>query len=266
MKKIISYQHSNISYSISGKGKVVVLLHGFGEDSQIFSSQKKELQKVCCLIIPDLPGSGLSELLHYKKEILLADYADAIYAILVSENITSCILLGHSMGGYITLHFAEKYPALLLAFGLIHSSAFEDSEEKKLIRKKGIEIIEEYGAVHFLKNTTPNLFAEDFRKNQFNKIQNLLNKTSYFKKESLQQYLKSMMLRKDKTYVLASSTVPVLFILGTEDVAAPLNDVLKQTYLPNCTYIHILEKVGHMSMLEDENKLNELLLNFIESI
>lgn len=266
MKKVISYQHSNISYSISGKGKTVVLLHGFGEDSQIFSSQKNELEKICCLIIPDIPGSGASEILHFKKEILIEDYADAIKTILLFEKITSCIMLGHSMGGYITLHFAEKYPELLLAFGLIHSTALEDSIEKKIIRKKGIDIIGEYGAVHFLKNITPNLFAEDFRKNKFIKIQNLLNQTAYFNNTSLQQYLHAMMLRKDKTNILSSSKVPVLFILGTEDVATPLNDVLKQTYLPNCSYIHILENVGHMSMLEDEHNLNKFLLHFIESI
>jgi pimeloyl-ACP methyl ester carboxylesterase len=45
-------------------------------------------------------------------------------------------MLGHSMGGYITLAFAEKYPSLLTAFGLIHSTAFADSEEKKKTAKK----------------------------------------------------------------------------------------------------------------------------------
>lgn len=266
MQKTILFNKSNISYSISGKGKTVVLIHGFGEDSNVFSEQKKYLERYCCVIIPDLPGSGQSELLLFKNEIFIEDYADCIYEILVQENINSCILLGHSMGGYITLHFAEKYPFLLNGFGLIHSTAFADSNEKKENRKKGIAIIEQYGSAHFLKNTTPNLFAEQFKKQHSNILDSFLHQTNYFQNKTLQQYLNAMMLRKDKTYVLSSSKVPVLFILGTEDVAAPLNDVLQQTYLPNCSYIHILENVGHMSMLEDGDKLNKLLKDFIEKV
>lgn len=266
MQKTILFNKSNISYSISGKGKTVVLIHGFGEDSNVFSEQKKYLERYCCVIIPDLPGSGQSELLQFKNEIFIEDYADCIYEILVQENINSCILLGHSMGGYITLHFAEKYPSLLNGFGLIHSTAFADSNEKKENRKKGIEIIEQYGSAHFLKNTIPNLFAEQFKKQHRNILDSFLHQTNYFQNKTLQQYLNAMMLRKDKTYVLSSSKVPVLFILGTEDVATPLNDVLQQTYLPNCSYIHILENVGHMSMLEDGDKLNKLLKDFIEKV
>ena len=63
------------------------------------------------------------------------------------------------MGGYITLAFAEKYPGQLSALGLFHSSAFADSEEKKAIRRKGIDFIKQHGAFEFLKTSTPNLFS-----------------------------------------------------------------------------------------------------------
>jgi pimeloyl-ACP methyl ester carboxylesterase len=66
------------------------------------------------------------------------DYADCIHALLRHENISSCIMLGHSMGGYITLAFAEKYPLLLTGLGLIHSTAFADSEEKKKNRARAL--------------------------------------------------------------------------------------------------------------------------------
>jgi pimeloyl-ACP methyl ester carboxylesterase len=72
-------------------------------------------------------------------------------------------VLGHSMGGYITLAFAEKYASMLNRFGLVHSTAFADSEEKKKSREKSIGMIGEYGSRAFLKNTTPNLFADRFK-------------------------------------------------------------------------------------------------------
>ena len=69
-------------------------------------------------------------------------------------------------------------------------------------------------------------------------------------KQALQQYYYAMMQRPDRTHVLKNNKVPVLFVIGTEDIAAPLNDVLKQVHLPEIAYIYIIENIGHMSMLE----------------
>lgn len=117
----------------------MVLLHGFGEDSQIWNTQVSFLQEHCQLLVPDLPGSGKSLLLTNKNNasnvVSIEDYADVIAALLAAEKITSSIMLGHSMGGYITLAFAEKYPDKLQSFGLVHSTAFADNEEKSHARQ-----------------------------------------------------------------------------------------------------------------------------------
>ncbi len=76
---------------------------------------------------------------------------NCIIAILKEENIKRCTILGHSMGGYITLALAENHPEILSAFGFIHSTAFADSEEKKQNRLRGIEMIENYGGYTFIK-------------------------------------------------------------------------------------------------------------------
>ena len=285
MQKSFLYQSANISYTITGKGKPVVLLHGFGEDSSIWNNQLGFLQEHCMLIVPDLPGSGKSELLSLESGvrslelkdtpnsrlltpdyISIDDYANCIHALLLSENISPVIMLGHSMGGYITLAFAEKYPELLSGYGLIHSTAFADSDEKRKARQKGIEMIEEYGGYAFLKNTIPNLFGKKFKKKYPDKIQTLIEAGAAFSKEALQQYTRAMMLRPDRTRVLSSSNwLPVLFVIGTEDVAAPMEDVLKQTDLPNISYIYVLNKIGHMSMWEAPEQLNQQVLAFINS-
>ena len=76
------------------------------------------------------------------------------------------LLIGHSMGGYITLAFAEKYPELLNSFGLFHSSAYADDEQKIEIRKKGIEFITNNGAEALFKNHSSQFI---FRKNKTRK-------------------------------------------------------------------------------------------------
>lgn len=193
MEKKFSFHSTIISYTIKGKGTPVVFLHGFGEDSQIWNKQVSFLQEHCMLVVPDLPGSGKSSLLVKETAasdaVSIEDYADLVYTLLQTENISSCIMLGHSMGGYITLAFAEKYPAMLQAFGLVHSTAFADSEEKKTMRAKAVTTIAQYGATAFLRNTIPNLFGKSFKETYPEKVTQLIASTAGFTVAALQQVI-----------------------------------------------------------------------------
>ena len=139
----------------------MLLIHGFAEDGEVWHHQTDFLKEHYQLIIPDLPGSGSSP---YNDQLsTIDDYADVMKAILDNENIKTCTVIGHSMGGYITLALAEKYPQLLNAVGLFHSTAFADSEERKQIRLKAIDLIKSNGSYAFIKATTPNLFTDNFK-------------------------------------------------------------------------------------------------------
>ncbi|HEX8333415.1 MAG TPA: alpha/beta hydrolase [Segetibacter sp.] len=264
MEKTFQYHSTNITYNIYGEGDVVVLLHGFGEDSRIFNHQVNFLTKYYKVLVPDLPGSGKSDLLT-KENVIIDDYAECLHDLLQHEGITSCKLLGHSMGGYITLAFAEKYPQMLTGFGLIHSSASADNEEKKKNRAQGIKLINEYGAFPFLKNTIPNLFGQAFKKNNPGAVEELVEQSRQFSKEALIQYYTAMMNRPGRIQVLENASVPILFVLGNEDVAAPLKIVLNQVHLPSISHIHILDNVGHMGMLEAPDQLNNFMLEFVSA-
>lgn len=264
MEKQFQYEGSNIFYSVIGNGQNVVLVHGVAEDGAIWYEQVSFLKNHCRVIVPDLPGSGKSELLK-KEDVTIADYAACINALLQLEKVESCIMLGHSMGGYITLAFAEVYAGKLNGFGFVHSTAFADSEDKVATRKKAITFIEEYGVYPFLKNTTPNLFSDSFKKDHPEKITDLIEQGKIFSKEALVQYYNAMISRPDRTGVLKNSNLPVLFIVGSEDKAAPLEDLLKQVHLPKVSHLHIIEKVGHMGMWEKPAQLNQYLLQFIEA-
>lgn len=271
MQKHCTWSHGTIHYKLVGRGTPVLLLHGFGEDSSIWNEQIKALQNNCLLIVPDLPGTGASEWNNVNSKGSMANpslftidqLSESVYAILQNEHISQCYLLGHSMGGYITLAYAKKYSTTLKGFGLIHSTAFADSEEKKKNRLRGIEMMEKYGGYAFLKTTLPNLFGEKFKKTDPEIIDTLIKKAASFSTPSLQAYYYAMMQRPDQTELLRGNSLPVLFVLGTEDVAAPLNDVLQQTHLPLKSYIHILEATGHMGMLESTDRINKIIHEFI---
>jgi pimeloyl-ACP methyl ester carboxylesterase len=261
INKTIHYNQIKVNYAVYGNGLPVVLIHGFGEDSSIWENQIPILEKSFKLIVPDLPGSGKSEQL-LSENTSIDDYVKVIHAILKNETINSFVIIGHSMGGYISLAYAEKYPDSLMGLGLFHSTAFADSEIKKETRKKAMAFIAENGAQAFLKTSTPGLFF-NIEKHQA-PINELLSKGIEFANETLISYYHAMLERPERTSVLSNATFPVLFIAGQYDIAVPLADSLKQATLANETWFHVLQNAGHMGMIEETEKANEILECFLE--
>lgn len=249
-------------YRESGEGNLVVLLHGFGEEGTIWKHQY-DLFPNHRLIIPDLPGSGKSEMAeNMSMEGQASVLNDLLNKIGIEERV---VLIGHSMGGYITLAFAEKYPELLQGFGLFHSTAYPDNEEKKETRRKGISFIKKYGAAAFLETAIPNLYAPLSKEAHTEWIEEHLLLKKAFSVEALICYYEAMINRPDRTAVLRNAGVPVLFVMGRHDIAVPVNDLLKQSHLPQQSYIHMLENSGHMGMIEEATNSNTLLSEFIHA-
>lgn len=264
--KQFQYQNKKLCYRAKGKGPLIVLLHGFGEDGTIWQKQF-DLFPHHRLLVPDLPGSGESEIID---DMSMEGLAETVMALLETEWPDSeekkCTLIGHSMGGYITLAFAEKYPESLNAFGLFHSTAFADSEEKKETRRKGIAFIEKNGAFEFLKTSTPNMYAPQTKERNPVLIEEHLASVRNFSAEALVRYYEAMIQRPDRTEVLRSSKVPVLFVMARYDNAVPMEDVLKQCHLPQLSYIHRLENSGHTGMKEGAEMANQILVNFMSTV
>ncbi|HEU4471849.1 MAG TPA: alpha/beta hydrolase [Flavisolibacter sp.] len=261
-RKTLFYKERELYYRQVGRGPAVMLLHGFGEDGEIWKRQWPVLENYR-LIIPDLPGSGHSSPI---PDMSMEGLAEAAAFLLKTLAIERCTLIGHSMGGYIALAFAELYPRLLQGFGLFHSSAFADSDEKKATRRKGIDFIQNNGATAFLKTSIPNLFGPETKTENPELIEQQIADSHNFSGSALVSYYESMMKRPDRTHILRSSAVPVLFIMGRHDAAVPLEDGLKQCFLPEKSYIHILERSGHMGMLEETKLSNRLVKEFLDSI
>jgi pimeloyl-ACP methyl ester carboxylesterase len=260
----LTYKGKRLFYRKTGSGPVVILLHGFGENSNIWHQQYSALQE-CTLIIPDIPGSGYSE---ETEDMSMEGLAEAIHEIAQKEAAGKPILslIGHSMGGYIMLAYVEKYASELKSFGLFHSTAYEDSPEKKETRQKGIEFIQKNGADPFLRISVPNLYYSDQEGVSKQRIEEHLASVRNFSASALVSYYRSMIMRPDRTAILKHSELPVLFVLGRHDTAVPLNDGLKQSHLPLLSYIHILDKSGHMGMIEEPELTNEILNDFIRDI
>lgn len=259
-----TYQGKNIFYTKQGSGeKILILIHGYPQNGTVFNAQANFLQQYFTVLIPDLPGAGQSE---YNNELTtIEDFADAVHAVVEQENVQKCYVFGHSMGGYITLAYAEKYADKLNGFGLIHSHALADDEEKISGRRKAIESVEQYGSEPFVKTMVPGLFTEENQTKLKAEINALVDNFKTITKEAVVRFTEIMIGRPDRTHVLKNAKMPVLFILGEEDQSAKLETVLPQTYLADETYIKILSEVAHMGMLEDSNSINETIQDFVHN-
>ena len=267
-EKEITHKHKKIFYRSTGEGPVVVLLHGVPFDGSLWTNQFYAFPDYK-LIIPDLPGSGRSQII---EDMSMEGMAECVKEIIVHETASlffksgephSVIVIGHSMGGYITLALAEKHPELLNGFGLFHSTAYTDSEERKEARKKTIKLIEEKGVSEFVKGSLPNLFSPVTKEQNPELIEDQISHACNFSPEAIVKYQMAMLQRKDRTEVLKKATVPVLFILGKYDAAVPLKDGLEQGSLADLNYFHVLENAGHVGMKEESIETNIILSNYL---
>lgn len=255
----------SLSYFITVKGnQPIILIHGFGEDSRIWKHQIAYLENDFRLFVPDLPGTGQSAI--GTGELSMESMAEALKQMLDEEKIDQCIMLGHSMGGYVTLAFAELYPERLAAFGLIHSTAYADNEEKKAARGKSILFIQEHSAAEFIKTTIPNLFSQRFNTEHKEQVDELITQGNQFTAEALIAYYRAMINRPNRSHILQQSTVPVLFFIGEEDKAVNPDDALAQTALPIVCMAKLVPGIAHMGMLEATIELNNTIGEFCKTV
>lgn len=259
----ITFRNKKIFYRTAGQGPAVVLLHGFGEDGQVFNRQISFLKEHYTLIVPDLPGSGQSQMLDEQPQ--LDDFAELLNDLMTQElGDQSCSLFGHSMGGYTTMAFVERYAERLDTFGLIHSSSFADTPEKIESRKKAIDFINRQGGRAFLKTIVGDLFSGDSKQQHPGYPDELLKLTEEISDAALIQYYRAMIDRPDRSSLLKSAAVPVLFLIGKHDKAIPYELSLKQCHLPTVSSVHILENSGHMGMWEETDKTNQAIHGFLQ--
>lgn len=249
-----------LHYTDEGDGNTIVLLHGFCEDSSLWEYHADFLSQSFRVICIDLPGFGKDKGLEHETS--MESMAKEVKNTIDYIGLKKFILIGHSLGGYITLAYAELYSRDLLGIGMFHSTAFADSEEKKMNRNKSIDFISEHGVGVFAKNFISPLFNPSIRENFTSEIKQLVNIVAKTPLSSVINVTKAMRDRKSREDILKKLDIPVLYIIGKSDVAVPLELSLAQCYLPKNSTVHFYEKTGHMGMIERKVETALAMLGF----
>jgi pimeloyl-ACP methyl ester carboxylesterase len=255
---------SKIFYTEEGKGYPLVFLHGFCETHEIWRGFGERLSHEFKVYTLDLPGFGQSPLSPYEVSIDMI--ANEVYEWLLARNISECVMIGHSLGGYVTLEIAKKFPNILKAFGLVHSTAYADTPEKKENRTKSMEFIEKHGLDTFIDSFVSNLFYEKRKEDFTEQIAWVKQIAKSTPQDTVLKYTAAMRDRDDSIWFIKEYDKPILFIAGEHDSIIPINKSKEQIKWMKHPYIKLMPDVGHMGMIENHEECVNAIKRFVQVV
>lgn len=262
MSKFFTYRNAKVHYTTKGKGPLVLLLHGFLEDVTIWKGLNNYLSKnyqVACL---DLLGHGKSECIGYVHSMELM--ADVALELMKQLNKRKCHLVGHSMGGYVALAFAEQYPDKVLSLSLVCSNARADKSEKKLERTRAIQMVKTK-KIAFVELAIPALFHTEIKPHTraINTVKKIAHKTSI---QGTIAAISGMRDRFEREIVLKFAPYPVLIIAGEMDKIIPTHWLEEQALVAENCQLEILKNIGHMPFYEAPLVFESVVKRFLDNI
>ncbi len=262
--RLTTFRDKTLGWLDEGEGMPVVLLHGFCETARMWDDFVRHLPGYR-FIRPNLPGAKPSEL---PAGMLSVEYmAEAVAAVLDACELSGAVVVGHSMGGYVALAFAERHADRLLGLGLFHSHPFADTAEKKEVRDKHIAFVRRNGPIMYAKQLFPTLFAPEWRADYRMTLEKLKHELAQaYTTEGVVAQLEAMRERPDRSAVLRQLDRPVWILIGEKDEAVPLEMSLAMASLPQEADIHLLPQVGHMGMFTAERQTARLLRSWLRSL
>lgn len=251
---IAQFKNSSIHYSITGKGKCIVLLHGFLLNTGIWSDLIPLLSKKNKVLAIDLPGHGKSDCISelHSMELL----ADMVNFILEENNLTTASLIGHSMGGYISLAFTEKYRYKVNTLVLLNSTTEKDSIERKSNRERALKIVSTNKNI-FIKTAIRSLFPEKKVEVYKDLIEVLTEDALKLSKQAIIASIHGMKLRNDRTQILKLFDGKKYIISGIEDPIIPFSNAIKAAISSDAELLKV--DSGHMSVTENNLEIIEVM-------
>lgn len=259
--KTTQFKNTTITYTDTGKGTAIVLLHGFLENQKMWDNYIATFAKKNRVITIDLLGHGETECLGYVHS--MEDNAGAVQAVLAELRIRKAILVGHSMGGYVALAFAELYPDFVKGLVLLNSTAKEDNHERKINRDRAIKAVKE-SYQGFVSMAISNLFSENNRERLVKEIELVKKEALKMPLQAIVASLEGMKTRKNRSLLFQHGSYPKMLILGEKDPVLGFEETKSQ--IENTEVQLVSFPDGHMSHIENYEDLTTVLLSFFKKI
>jgi 3-oxoadipate enol-lactonase len=255
----------DLTFEEHGEGKPVFLLHAFPLSRAMWQPQIAALRSENFRVIaPDLRGFG--ETHNFSDINTMKDMAQDVAELFEALEIESAIVVGLSMGGYITFEFLKTFPEKIAALVLCDTHAASDSEETGESRFELIDKIEKTGAQALIDGMLPKLICENTKQNKMELVESIEEMFRAVNPKAAIAALRGMAQRVDNNALLDQISVPALLILGREDKVTNLEMAeTMRNKIPN-SGLSIIENAGHYSNLEQPEIFNRLLIDFIKTV
>lgn len=249
-----------ISYTDTGSGSPVILIHPFPTDLNLWQPQREGLKSHFRVITLDLLGFGKSPSVD-GKAITMTEYADEVKQLLDQLHIDKAVVGGESMGGYVALAFLEKYPDRVSGLVLSDTQSISDTEEAKKKREASAVDVLTNGTAGLIKDFLPKALSPTASDAMREYLKSIFESQSRF---AVASGLRGMAMRKDLSQVLKETNLPVLIISGNDDVViSPLQSEAMHRLAKNSKLVKIAN-AGHLSSLEKPDEWNKAVSEYFE--
>ena len=222
--------------------KPLVLLHGFLEDSRMWDRLSLAWNTHGPVLMIDLPGHGQSN--SFAAVHTMELMADAVDAVVQFCQLPSFHLLGHSMGGYVALAYAELHPEKLEQLGAFFSTPQADSPARQVLRDKAAELVQQ-NHNSFIRASIPQLFDTTMHEAFQPAIHCQINQSLEMSVEGVGAAIQGMKIRKDRTHLLESGAISVGVFAGKLDTIIPFDSAEKWSLAKGVNYRYTSPS-GHM--------------------
>lgn len=254
---------SGVSYLVDGTGDTLVLVHGFPLDGRMWQSQLDALAAHRRVIVPDLPGFGQSE---GNQPFTIDSQAAALHAMLVELNALPCVFAGLSMGGYIALAFARRYPEALRGLILVDTRAEADTQQGRDNRDKMIALVRSAGSVAIADEMIIKLLAPQTMGHRPQIVKSIREMMEQCPPLTIEHALAAMRDRKDQIEFLPSIAVPTLIVVGDADTITPPEMAERMCRLIVNAHLEFIRGAGHMSPMEQPSQVNAVIERFLRHL
>lgn len=254
-----SYKNIPVGFSNTGTGPATLFLHGFLENQLMWKPFAEVLaQKKQRIITVDLLGHGQTGCVGYVHT--MEEHAQMVKALLDFLKIRKISFVGHSMGGYVALAFADLFPSMVKGIMLVNSTSAADTLERKENRDRAIAAVKQNHTA-FVKMAISNLFSPKNREKLHVNIAQVQAEALKTPLQGIIASLEGMKERKDRSNILKQSVFPSCMVLGREDEILPFDAAYNKAKELGLQIVIFPD--GHMSFIENQADLLKAIAHFL---
>lgn len=261
MRKVARVRAIEVAYEDEGRGRPVVLLHGFPFNRSMWRGQVGALREEYRVITPDLRGLG--ETGAGVVAATMEEMAEDLAALLVELNVGRAVVGGLSMGGYVALAFLRAHPERVGALLLADTRPQADTDDGRRTREETARRALAEGMEPIADAMLPKLLAPATRERRPDVVARVREMILSTKPEGAAAALRGMAVRRDQTDLLEAVNVPTLIVVGSEDAITPPSDAEAMHAKIRGSRLLKIEGAGHVSNVERPVEFNRALAEFL---